>query len=121
MRSKLYTDLTQRQVYILCRIYNHYLGKPNDDRTPLYFEFVPESEIIKTWYPLVKSRLIMLLDWCDVYNPFGKVLYVKLASRGNNAVKNFLRVVREAPIELLPELLTSEFDFVREAAARRIQ
>jgi len=81
---------------------------------------VSESEIIKTWYPLVKSRLIMLLDWHDMYNPYGKVLYVKLASHGNNAVKDFLRAIREIPIEELPELLVSEFDFVVKEAARRV-
>jgi len=114
-------DLTHKQTDVLYRVYDYYLGKPNDDRTPRYFEFVSELEVMETWYPLVKSRLVMLLDWCDSYDPFGKILYVKLAPHGNKFIDRFLKAIRRVSVEQLPELLASEFGFISAEAERRLQ
>lgn len=114
-------DPTPEQMDILYRVYNHYLGKPNDNSTPLYFEFVSESKIITTWYPLVEFKLIMLLDLYDSCDPFGMILYVKLTPRGNEIIDRFIRAIRRVPVEQLPELLASEFGFISAEAKRRLQ
>lgn len=121
MRSKLYTGLTQRQIDVLCRIYAHCLGKPGGYDDPLYFEIVPTPELIKTWHPLIGSKLVAIPDSCDWYDPPGRVLFAGLTSRGNRVVRHFLRTVRRASTEQLPVFLASEIDLIRREAARRIQ
>jgi len=114
-------DLTHKQMHILFRIYEHYRGKPYNGRNPLYFEFVSELEIMETWHPLVKSKLIMLFGWCNLYSPLGRILYVRLAPRGDKIIKRFCREIRRMPLEQLPELLTSEVTFVQEEASKRFR
>lgn len=115
------TDLTPRQVDVLYEIYAHYLGKPRDSSAPLYFELVPMSEIIETWYPLHKANLVALVSWNDSYDPYGKFFYVRLTSLGRKLVNRVLKAISKTPIKRLPELLASEFAFISVTAEKRLQ
>ncbi len=120
MRSKLYSGLTQRQVDVLCRIYAHCSGERGGSNDPLYFEIVSTPELIKTWHPLIGSKLVTISDSSDWYDPPGRVLFARLTSRGNRVVGHFLRAVRKASIEQLPVFLASEIDLIRREAAKRM-